>query len=188
MRTFDLNGKKRGVRLDTRTWGAIDQLATQAGCKWAALARQWAGNDPKDSEENLTAVIRAGAMAGVLALQQVGNIATATAAATQTPGVIRIDWTSTPAAGSFLLDAKEAENLAQTLASARLTSLADVLEAGMPSEEDKEEDGEAELRHARLASRLNARLLSGVDAVIARANAKRDRAIARAATVNQPKE
>lgn len=123
MRTFELDGKKRGVRLDTHTWQAVDQLATQAGSKWAALARQWAENDPKDAEENLTAVIRTGAMAGMLALQQNGGIATATATATKTPGILRIDWASQAARGDFLLDAKSAENLARTLEMAQVQAL-----------------------------------------------------------------
>jgi len=145
IRAFELDGKRRQVRLDTRTWEAIDHLATQAGIKWAALARQWAQNAPKDAEDNLTAVIRAGAMSGMLALQEAGNIATATATATRAPGIISIDWTCAPASGYFLLDTKAAENLAKSLESAQLTALADVLEASMPSKEDRQ-DRESERR------------------------------------------
>lgn len=145
MRTFELDGKKRGVRLDTQTWEALDLLASQSGSKWAALARKWAETDPEEAKDNLTAVIRAGVMAGMLALHEAGNIATATATATRAPGIISIDWSCTPASGYFLLDTKGAENLAKSLESARLTALADVLEASMPSEEDRL-DREAERR------------------------------------------
>src|SRR5665647_2052200 len=87
IRDFELDGKRRQIRLDTSTWEAIDLAAKTLEVKWAALARRWAENDPKDAEENLTAVIRAGAMRAMLALQQGGGIATATAAATTTPGI-----------------------------------------------------------------------------------------------------
>lgn len=142
MRTFEMGDKKRGVRLDTSTWEAIDLIAKTLEVKWAALARRWAENDPEDAEDNLTAVIRAGAMRALLALQQGGNIATATAVATTVPGILRIDWTSDAARGEFQLDAKSAENLAKTLEIARITAAADALEAWGkrcgPSEEEKE--------------------------------------------------
>lgn len=139
IRAFELDGKRRQVRLDTRTWEAVDHLATQAGFKWAALARLWVRNNPEDAEDNLTAVIRAGAMEGMLALQKAGNLATATATATRAPGIISIDWTCGPASGYFLLDTKAAANLVKSLESALLTALADVLEASMPSEEDRQD-------------------------------------------------
>lgn len=69
MRTFEFNGKKRGIRLDAATWQTIDWLASQRGVKWFALAREWAvmaghtkqvGTDTNG--ENLTGVIREAAM------------------------------------------------------------------------------------------------------------------------------
>lgn len=115
MRTFEMGDKKRGVRLDGPTWAAIDLLAAQAGVKWAELARQWAASDPEDAESNLTAVIRAGATADLLARQLRPERATATAEATKTPGTIRIDWATRASAGNFLLDAAASEKLARTL-------------------------------------------------------------------------
>jgi predicted DNA-binding ribbon-helix-helix protein len=158
MRTFfELDGKKRGVRLDAHAWETIDLLATRAGCKWSTLARQWAQNAPKDAEDNLTAVIRAGAMAGMLALQRAGNIATATATTTQALDIISIDWTCGPASGYFLLDTKAAANLSKSLESALTIALADVLEASMPSEEDRqdrEDERREEVQRERRAEEM----------------------------------
>lgn len=73
MRTFEFDGKKRGIRLDGATWQAIDWLAEQRGVKWSALAHEWAtmaghakqvGND--SGGENLTGVIRSHAMQELL--------------------------------------------------------------------------------------------------------------------------
>lgn len=122
MRTFELDGKKRGVRLDAHTWEALDLLASQSGSKWAALARQWAETDPEEAKDNLTAVIRAGVMAGMLAALQKGGTATATATATKTPGAVRVDWTCGATTGSFLLDAQATDDLIKALESARPTT------------------------------------------------------------------
>lgn len=119
MRTFELDGKKRGVRLDAHTWEAIDLLASQSGSKWAALARQWAEIDPEEAKDNLTAVIRAGVMAGILAALQKGGAATATATATKAHGAVRVDWTCGATTGGFLLDAQATDDLIKALESAR---------------------------------------------------------------------
>lgn len=60
MRSFDLEGRRRGIRLDEATWQAIDWLAAQRGVKWAELARAWAGQSAA-SDENLTRAIRSAA-------------------------------------------------------------------------------------------------------------------------------
>lgn len=59
MRAFDLEGKRRGIKLDGGTWQTIDWLASERGVKWAELAREWAG---ESTDENLTRVIRAAAI------------------------------------------------------------------------------------------------------------------------------
>lgn len=74
MRTFNLENKKKGVRLDAQTWQAIDWLATQAGAKWAELARQWVADAPQQAQDNLTAAIRSGAMAAMLAANQMPHL------------------------------------------------------------------------------------------------------------------
>ena len=60
MRSFELEGRRRGIRLDEATWLTIDWLATQRGVKWAELAREWAGQS-NSSDENLTRTIRSAA-------------------------------------------------------------------------------------------------------------------------------
>jgi predicted DNA-binding ribbon-helix-helix protein len=139
IRAFDLDGNRRQIRLDTKTWAVIDMLAKESGLKWPKLAVMWASKNPEDAKENLTAVIRSGAMSGLLALKQGGEIAQATAAATTTPGIIRVDWVGAAARGCFMLDSKEAEHLSQTLESARMMAAADELEACGESEEDRED-------------------------------------------------
>lgn len=120
MRTFELDGKKRGIRLDAYTWQAVDRLAANAGVKWAVLARQWADADPKGVEENLTSAIRAGVMAGMLAPQKANATATANARATTTPGIIRIDWKTEIAHGDFQLNEKEIKNLINSIEYAKV--------------------------------------------------------------------
>lgn len=68
MRTFEYEGKRRGIRLDSATWAAIDWLAAQRDVKWAALAHEWLmlGTHGPESDNNLTRVIRASAMAELL--------------------------------------------------------------------------------------------------------------------------
>lgn len=61
MRAFELDGKRRGIKLDPATWAAIDWLAEQQGVKWAELARRWAelGLHRLDTKgDNLTGIIR----------------------------------------------------------------------------------------------------------------------------------
>lgn len=115
MRTFEIDGKKRGVRLDAQTWEAVDWLADQTGKKWAELARRWVSDDPQDAEINLTAVIRSGITAELLARELRPHCATATAEVTNSPSMIRVDWVTGASKGNFLLDAPAAEKLARTL-------------------------------------------------------------------------
>lgn len=56
MRAFELNGKRRGIRLDDATWCAIDWLAAKRDVKWPILAREWVAEGADD--ESLTRTIR----------------------------------------------------------------------------------------------------------------------------------
>lgn len=62
----DINGKRRGITLDKQTWLAIDWLADRANTKWPELFRAWAARDEDGSRLNLTAVIRAAAIADLM--------------------------------------------------------------------------------------------------------------------------
>lgn len=68
MRTFDFEGKRRGIRLDEGTWQSIDWLAGQRGVKWTELACEWAtlGGHGPHGDTNLTRVIRAAAIQSLL--------------------------------------------------------------------------------------------------------------------------
>lgn len=65
MRTFEFDGRRRGVRLDEGTWQAVDWLAAQRGIKWSELAREWvtlATHGQMQQGDNLTGIIRSAAM------------------------------------------------------------------------------------------------------------------------------
>jgi predicted DNA-binding ribbon-helix-helix protein len=68
MKSFEFEGKRRGIRLDAGTWQAIDWLAEQRGVKWSVLAREWAsrGTDGPNRGENLTRVIRSAAVQALM--------------------------------------------------------------------------------------------------------------------------
>ena len=69
MRTFEFDGKKRGIRLDDGTWQAIDWLADQRGVKWSVLAQEWATlaiQGEFEKGDNLTGVIRSAVMNALL--------------------------------------------------------------------------------------------------------------------------
>jgi predicted DNA-binding ribbon-helix-helix protein len=142
IRAFELNGNRRQIRLDTCTWDVIDLLAKREQIKWAELARHWVQESPTDAKENLTATVRAGAMAFMLKLQMQHDEAASTAVATATaatkPGSIRIDWATTATNGAFFLDSEATNHLLQALKNAQLTTLANLLEATGPSEQDRE--------------------------------------------------
>lgn len=57
MRTFMLDGKKKGVTLDASTWKAVDWIADQRGIKWTDLAREWIAAGI-EHDRNMTRVIR----------------------------------------------------------------------------------------------------------------------------------
>lgn len=65
-RDFELEGKRRGVRLDVKTWDAIDWLAARAGVKWPELVQSWVTDDPEAAKVNLTGAIRAGVLADLM--------------------------------------------------------------------------------------------------------------------------
>lgn len=65
MRTFEFNGKKRGIRLDAATWQSLDWLAEQRGCKWSTLVQEWASNAGDDAD-NLTRVIRSSVLEALM--------------------------------------------------------------------------------------------------------------------------
>lgn len=64
MRTFELGGKRKGVRLDDGTWRALDWLADNRGQKWPELVREWAA---LADDDNLTRVVRSAVMDALLA-------------------------------------------------------------------------------------------------------------------------
>jgi predicted DNA-binding ribbon-helix-helix protein len=64
MRAIELNGHRKGIRLDVETWAAIDWIAKNQKRKWAVWAREKI-NDGEDYD-NLTAVIRTAAMDEIL--------------------------------------------------------------------------------------------------------------------------
>lgn len=59
MRTFMLDGKKKGVTLDASTWKAVDWIADQQGVKWTDLAREWIA-ERIDQDSNMTRAVRSG--------------------------------------------------------------------------------------------------------------------------------
>ncbi len=60
MRTFELGGVRKGLRLDSATWTALDWMAKQQGVKWAELVRSKLAGIP--DPDNMTATIREAVM------------------------------------------------------------------------------------------------------------------------------
>ena len=65
-RDLKLNDRRHGIKLDVKTWEAIDWLAARAGVKWPELVQSWVTDDPESVKVNLTGAIRASLLADLM--------------------------------------------------------------------------------------------------------------------------